>query len=452
MSQFHTEPAQAVIFFDGNRLTREMLFSEFEAILDGFVPVVDLASQTAQVVYLRVAPGLAVEAAVFFTLTFDAEGMADKRWNIPLDQLAENSAHGPDLGAGPIRLACASQCCIAWHQQQLWDPDMAPQSNHFTLIKKSIQRNRLGLPAKVPESIPVLGEALPSSSAEAGALRKQLEARLEADFRNRLAQKIKEQRLHISTLKGQHELALDRVKLEYLRRFERSRQELSGITRELKDEQARSIKLKGLVDGQADKIKGMREYFELKVTDAKSVGQQELDELKQHYLLEMEARIESEVSTLREQLQMREVELMYRNTQLSSLQEEVARLQSDKQSLLENSGNQMLSRLSQQGLNFVTFKAGVGHITVPADEVAAFTESPDAYVAKRSGVSEEHFASWSAHYNSPVCRALVSGGECCGDRVDRVEKPSDFHVGETDRCLLHCQSPSQFMNAVPQSR
>lgn len=291
---------------------------------------------------------------------------------------------------------------------------------------------------------------MPPSSDAVGAVRKQLEARLEADFRNRLAQKIKEQRLHISTLKGQHELALDRVKLEYQRRFERLRQELSGAARALEDEQSKSLKLKGLVDGQADKIKGMREYFELKVTDAKSVGQLELDELKQHYQLEMEARVESESSSLREQLQVREVELMYRNTQLSSLQEEVARLQSDKQNLLQNSGNQMLSRLSQQGLNFVTFQAGVGHLTVPTEEIAAFTESPDAYVAKRCGVSEEHYASWSAHYHSPACRALVSGGESCGARVERVDKPSDFHVGETDRCPEHCQSPSQLMRAVTQ--
>jgi len=449
MSQFHAQSAQAVMFFDGNRLTREMLYTEFEAILDGFVPVVDLASQTAQVVYLQLTPGLAVEAAVFFTLAFDAEGMADRRWNIPLEQLAENSAHGPDLGAGPIRLACASQCCIAWHQQQLWDPDMEPKANHFTLIKKSIQRNRLGLVAARPQTTAALDKTLAGGSAEVGALRQELETRLEAEFRNRLAQKIKEQRLHINTLKGQHNLALDRVKLEYQRRFETLRQELSGSIRELEGEQAKSLKLKGLVDGQADKIKGMREYFELKVTDAKSVGQLQLDELKQHYQLELEARVESEASALNEQLQMREVELMYRNTQLSSLQEEVTRLQSDKQDLLQNSGNQMLSRLSQQGLNFVTFQAGIGHITVPADEVAAFTESPDAYVANRCGVSEQHYAAWSAHYRSPTCHALVAGGEHCGDRVERIERPSDFHLGEADRCQLHRQSPSQLMRAVP---
>jgi len=448
MSQFHAESAQAVMFFDGNRLTREMLYSEFEAILDGFVPVVELASQTARVVYLQIAPGLAVEAAVFFTLVFDAEGMADRRWNIPLEQLAENSAKGPDLGAGPIRLACASQCCIAWHQQQLWDPTMAPGANHFTLIKKSIQRNRLGLPAELPKKTPVLGETQAIGKADIDALRQQLEARLESDFRNRLAQKIKEQRLHISTLNSQNDLALDRVKLDYQRRFEALRQEFSSAIRELETERGKSLKLKGLVDGQADKIKGMREYFELKVTDAKSVGQLELDELKQHYVLEMEARVESETSALREQLQIREVELMYRNTQLSSLNEEIVRLQDDKQNLLQNSGNQMLSRLSQQGLNFVTFQAGVGHITVPADEVAAFTESPDAYVAERCGVSEKHYAAWSAHYHRPTCQALVTGGECCGERVERVDRPADFHLGEADRCQSHRQSPSELMRAV----
>lgn len=51
---------------------------------------------------------------------------------------------GPDLGAGPIRLCCRSQCPVDWHVQDLWDPDMNQQPNAFIVLRDLVKQNRLG--------------------------------------------------------------------------------------------------------------------------------------------------------------------------------------------------------------------------------------------------------------------------------------------------------------------
>ena len=91
------------------------LTTEFEAILDCFVPMPELSNMAVDAVYVQLSGQLLVRSAVFFNIDFDSEGFADKRWNIPLQQLAENSSKGPDLGCGAIRLACRSQCHSIQH-------------------------------------------------------------------------------------------------------------------------------------------------------------------------------------------------------------------------------------------------------------------------------------------------------------------------------------------------
>ena len=126
------EQAEAIYIFSGNQIIREMLYSEFEAILDGYVPIPEFARKEVRAVYVRINSRLAIVAAVFFLIEFDAEGFPDRRWNIPLGQLADTASTGPDLGAGAIRLACASQCAIEWHQPNLWDPNLQTGQNNFS--------------------------------------------------------------------------------------------------------------------------------------------------------------------------------------------------------------------------------------------------------------------------------------------------------------------------------
>ena len=136
---------EAVVFFRGPGICKEMLFPEFEAVLDGVVNLQEFADQQIRAAYVLISPRLLIRAAVFFCIDFDEDGSADRGWNIPLRHLAERTGRGPDLGAGPIRLACRSQCPVSWHQMHLWDPESSAGRNHFVLIRDALRRNQLGL-------------------------------------------------------------------------------------------------------------------------------------------------------------------------------------------------------------------------------------------------------------------------------------------------------------------
>ena len=56
----------AVLFVDHNKVVKEMLLTEFEAVLDGVVGEPDFSNSTAHAVYLKVNRRLDIIGAVFF--------------------------------------------------------------------------------------------------------------------------------------------------------------------------------------------------------------------------------------------------------------------------------------------------------------------------------------------------------------------------------------------------
>lgn len=447
--------SEAVLFIHQDRISREMLFSEFEAVLDGFVPLPDLAGDKALAVYLRVNHQLHITAAVFFRIAFDSEGNSDKRWNVPVQQLAENSAKGPDLGAGPIRLACASQCCIAWHQQNLWDPDMRPGNNHFVTLKKSIQSNRLGLTHREIEQE---DEAIPSAPATEAAvaqaidyerkLTQSIKGQFEKEFRDRMALLLREQRLRILTLNSKRKQELQQLELAHQQRILEYKEHMNELQSELIQQNDRNQELKETIEGQAVKIEGVREYFEHKLKTAAQDEGEQLQTIKENYQAEMEAKLEAATLELNEKLQMRDVELMYRNEQEKSLSQEIHRLREENQLLLSNSSEQLLEKLENAGLNFVAYHPGAGHLTIPLADMGTYMEDPIAYAADKCGVTLAHYKEWLDHYKSPCCQALNARGEICNQLIDRVPTPSHYHTGESDRCDEHKTTPTQSFAAV----
>lgn len=443
------EFSEAVVFIAQNRVSREMLYSEFEAILDGFIPLPDLASHCSQAVYLRINSRLKIISAVFFNIKFDAEGHPERRWNVPLEQLADDSARGPDLGAGPIRLACHSQCCIAWQRQNLWDPDMSPGSNNFVLLRKTIEANRLGLRYVEEVEIEDTSESVESLDARRKLEEHEIEQRLSVQFkkeyqqkfRDHLAQVLKEQRLRILTLNSKRKLESQQLQLSHQQRVNEYRDQISQYEKELTSAKERNKELKDVVEAQAEKVEGLREYFENKLASVQLDENFQLKSMQENVEAEVTAKIEAATLDLREQLQMREIELMYRAEQELSLEEEIQRLREEKQRLLGNSGEQLLEKLETAGLNFVAYHAGAGHITVPLDDMSRYLENPVAYAAEKCGVTEKHYQDWLAHHKSPTCQALTHRGDVCGEYIERVPVPSQYHPGENDRCDQHRSTP-----------
>ncbi len=437
-----SEHTEAVFFFSGDQIAREMLYTEFEAILDGFIPVPDYAGKTAKAAYLTISPGLNISALVFFVIAFDARGMVDNRWNLPLHQLVEQASRGPDLGAGPIRLVCFSQCPVAWQQAHLWDPQMDPGQNSFVLLRKAVMRNRLGLVKYEPEP-----EAEPRDTAiapqEAQKLRKALHEHYSQEMRDRLARMLKEQRLRITTLNNRHSRKIDGLNQEHQHRLQAYRDKVRQLQDHNTELNHRLETLKENFDAQVQKIEGMREYFSHKLKAAHTDENLQLQTLQENYEMELAARVQNATAELEERLGMREMELFYRHQQENNLKEEITRLRQENQTLLEQGGGQLLERLDRAGLSFVAFHPGVGQLTVPASEMAAYLDDPDTFAAQAAGVAPELYKGWLSHSRESQCTATDADGRRCGKAVAQVARPGDFHPGESDRCPAHQAVVSQ---------
>lgn len=97
----------------------------------------------------------------------------------------------------------------------------------------------------------------------------------------------------------------------------------------------------------------------------------------------------------------------------------------------------VLERLAGQGVVFVVFHPGAGHLTVPLQDVDRYLASPLGYAASKCFVPEPQYRQWLAHYQRPRCDGLHADGQRCDTVLERVEAPGRFVAGESNCCLLH---------------
>ncbi|BFM20872.1 hypothetical protein [Gilvimarinus japonicus] len=436
---------EAVIVFADGRIDRQLQYPEFEAVMDGFVPMQDFAGCRAQAVYVRINAKLQITTCVFFYVNFDPRGMIAKRWNVPLQQLAEAASRGPDLGAGPIALACYSQCPVEWQKNNLWDPLMEPGRNSFVLMKKAVATNVLGLifPEVEPEPDEPAGNHMASELA-ASELKAALEREYAQAMRTRLAHTLKEQRLHINTVRSRMKLKLDELKRDHQERIGEYQQALEVQAQQLTGLQDEYQALQQQFAMQESKLGGLREYYEHKLNAARSDENTQLRELEQEFDGRIAAARNEAQEALQERLDMREMELFYRQQQEAAVREELELLRADHEQLLEQGATQILTPLQKAGISFVVFAPGVGQTTLPAASVADYMANPEAYFAELCGLSDQHYRLWLDHSHSPYCTAINAEGEECGVGVNRVTQPTDFHDGESNRCAEHRSIRSTF--------
>lgn len=438
------DTVEAVVLFGGDVITRELLYPEFEAILDGFVPMPDFKGSSAKAVYLVINSSLHITAAVFFLLDFDDRGMVDRRWNIPLQQLVDVSGKGPDLGAGPIRLACYSQCAICWHQKKLWDPQMDPAKSSFAQLKKSVQNNRMGVIFRKPAperlaAVPVAAATAVPVQQEQNTLQMQqkIHEHYAQELRNQTASLIKEQRLRIATLHSKQQETIQKLQHEHQQRLQAYQEKFKELKTLNVDLELRNRALKEDFDVQASKVEGMREYFSHKLKAAQLDENSQIQAMQENFSVELALKLQTATAELREMLDMREVELFYRHQNETALKEEIVKIKQDYQELLNNSGEQVLARLDKAGINFVVYHPGAGQFTIPCADLSQYIENPTAYVAKNSGVGERLYSTWFEHYQNPTCKGSDANGHICGKPLVRIGSPIEFHEGESDRCEHH---------------
>ncbi len=441
--QNKAQMVEAVLFFNDRGVCKEMLFPEFEALLDNVVNMPEFADQQMRLAYVLINPRLLVRAVVFFYLDFDEHGAADKGWNLPLRHLADNAGRGPDLGAGPIRLACRSQCPVSWHQMHLWDPSLAPGKNDLVLVRDAAKRNALGL--LVEEDAPVvLAERLQVAAEDRwqapdparDEADKQAEQK-EQEHRLKTAQLIKQQRLRISTLGKQYEEELARLKLAGEERQRALQAEIHNLHQALRQQEELNNNLKAQLGAQADSMQQTREELAKQLRDLERHGRTEADILRAQFDSELQARVAAALAEAREQVAIRDVELAYRAEQETQLQQELERLRRERDELASQGGEQILERLAKLGVVFVVYHPGAGHLTIPLQDIARYQNNPMSYAAAKCFVSEEQYRQWLAHYQQPTCEASLPSGERCAMPIDRVETPSRFVVGESNCCARH---------------
>lgn len=418
-----THSAEAILFFDDHEIIKEMTYAEFQAILDNYVPLHDIAQRHMHAVYVRINSQLHVTAAVFFKISFDRAGFVEKSWNLPLQHLADQAAKGPNLGSGPIALACFSQCPIPWQQNNLWDPLMQASKNDFVMLKKHIRNNALGL---------VFEKRLEQNS----------DSRYDQE-RTRAALLIKEQRLKQKLLSAKADQDMRQMDLNHQEKVLAYQRQLNEYQQQLNELRSLNLELKEMLAGQSDKINGMREYYEHKLQLALQNDNSEQQALEEHYESELLLQAEALAAEYNAQLQSKDVELLYRSERESKLKQEILLLQQENRKLLDGANDTILNRLNEAGVNFVIYHPGAGHLTIQANEVEIYLNNPMAYVAKQCGVNEQHYRLWLDHFYTPSCQHVLGDGESCDKPIQRMDEPRQFIIGESDCCPEHRkQSPS----------
>lgn len=496
---------EAVVFFNDRGVCKEMLYPEFEALLDNVVQMPDLAEQQVRLAYVLINPRLLVKTAVFFYLDFDENGEADRGWNLPLRNLAERAGRGPDLGAGPIRLACRSQCPVSWHQMHLWDPVLEGDSNHLAQLRAAAKRNNLGVlaeeePASVePQRLQMAAEHqwYAPSEEESRETAEKLAREMLQEHQQKTAELLDQHETRLAQISEQHEQELNRLKLGAQEQVKVLQAEVSALREGLKREEDINADLRRELDGQVSGFQRGREELTAQLRHIEESGRDEMDQLRQQIEDEAKARIAALETQYQQQVSVRDAELGYRNELGQRLQQENQQLQQENQALRQETEKQrqeldqlrrdleqlrqestqlcqesaqlreqaaqaeqlqqsvealrqelavqstrvadssMLERLAGQGVVFVVYHPGAGHLTLSLADVTRYQENPMAFAAAKCFVSEDQYRQWLAHYQQPTCEGRLSNGDRCALPIDRVETPGRFVEGDSNCCARH---------------
>lgn len=418
------EQYEAVLFFNNSKVAKQMLYSEFEAVLDGVVGVADLAGQEVRAAYVTINRDLSVHSIVLFLVGFDKQGRADRDWNIPLRHLAENAGPGPDLGNGPIRLACRSQCSVAWYAKELWEPTAQQGDSLFHAIRDAIKKNKLGLKVEArtsaKTSAPLLDEIIPpvlDTIAEP-------QPELEQQYRAQLQSLANNYRQKLQTLDERRKQELDQIKRVLRNETQAHKQQAQEWEQKLSQQTV-------LYENLMEKYKKSEQ--EVQSLKDKVIKQLEkLDQLKEE---QKELQSQQQLLSKSESDQIKTLQ-----QQVSSLKQELKASQSEK-TMLESSlddktaeheqqlGN-FIKDMEQQDLMFVAYQPGAGHMTLAAKNLPEYLEDPTGFAASRCGVTTTQYLSWLEHYESGVCLE-------CQTSIKRIDSPSDFVEGHHDYCIRH---------------
>lgn len=446
--------SEAILFFGDRGVSKSMLFSDFEAILDGMVGVPEFAAEQIRGAYCLVNGRLQVVALALFLIDFDDDGMADHTWNVPLRHLAEHGGPGPDMGAGPTRLACRSQCPVAWHQDKLWDPVMKPGANHFVFIRDAVKERgaKLGLfidesspaptavaPAQVVQQFSPAEVAPPVVAVPPPVVQSQAQVEIARDDKERLrlARTLKELRLRVQTMENKHKDEIGQLRYAHQTKEEILSTQLEKVLMQFKALKSQNVALRERADSLKSQALSLNESLQEQMNHSHEHGG-EIEILTEQYKIALEQRLDEERARLSESMHVKEMEILNRDERIVGLEAELVDARHEQIRSANTGAEKLLEKLQGLGLNFIAFHPGAGHISINATEISDYMQNPVAFAARKCLVTEEHYRAWLRHYENPVCQVEISG-QLCGKRVIRVDTPNQFRAGQSDRNANRCQ-------------
>jgi hypothetical protein len=263
---------ELVVLFDakGSKIDLEMRFGQFNSLLAHKGTLLSHAGETVKAAYAQVGAGLMVHAVVFYLFKVNAKGYVDPAFNLPLEYMALNAGAGPDLGNGPISMACRSQCPVPWHGINTWEPAGEDQAHPTMLVQKAVWRNRLGLkPVPVTrqgsiarlrtrprqdaqqaiETAVDVDEAVNGSVtlAKIQAMGQKLTATFGKAGRISVGQYTRQHREQVGQVAAQFRSEMERQQQGYLEQIKNCREEIQKLKAALRHEQERNRRLQQIL-------------------------------------------------------------------------------------------------------------------------------------------------------------------------------------------------------------
>ena len=466
-----------IYFIEDNNVIKEMEFGEFEAVLDGVVSEADFAGDEHQAVFAKVDTRLNILSAVFFLIEFDGEGALKLGWNIPLEQLAETAAYGPQLNGTHVRLACRSQCPIPWLAGELWEPDLSAQNNTLKLLAAQAKQNKLGLYVEQTTNAASIVSTQASANADSAdgqiasertdavslqqatgedykrvvdALtereemlranlrqkRKEERDRALLQQRDNMAQGIKKLRAQLSNAKNKYEQDIETLKKDRKELIDTLNRKVEQLSAQLLTVEQKSVALKDENNVLSEQVRIQKEQHDQHIVDIADKNGFDHETLRKHMRRELQAKLIEHTSELESKLELKEVEANYREEQIKRLQRDIASLKSNAIEGPSADFLQEAQRFEENGMHFVVSLPVIGPIRIPAQELSAYRLDAEAYLASRNGMTKELFSAWWAMARNPVCNYKHADGTYCGTPIKAV-KPQDFELGYSDRCEDH---------------
>jgi len=436
---------EAILFFSGQEVSREMLYQEFEALLDCVVPMLDFKGLIVDAAYVRFDNRLLISGVVLFKLTFDESGYVDRNWNVPIQMLAERAASGPDLGAGPIRLASQSQCAVPGQETMLWDL----KSDTLQRITTRLAMNRLGLDISdstrqqasrstpAPVGAPISTAVAPAPAVPMSATVPVAPAYTSGDAAGAVLAIMEQNNAQMAVLREQHQHELVAMQ-----------ERLSGLQQQLQSLENEKRLLIEQLNQQAENSESDRQATAARVAELQremdASQASAIDEVRKQFeaqRVQLQRQCDEQIAAAETRVENAQRERQVAVDQLASLRGEITELSRDKRRLVDGGADQFFERLRAKNIQFVSFQPGAGHLTIAMDDLVAFLENSEKFVAEKCGVTVDHYLKWLRHYQNPVCIGAGASGAACAKPLQKQLKPAEFVVGLHDRCDIHKQVP-----------